>query len=82
MRNNEPRITGVAMTMLIWVLDSSYSFWNCVASGDTSPHTAKHSANATVARISARYAPGRGPVVPTEFLPSLLPDRHTGSGPE
>ena len=28
MRNSEPRITGVAMTMLIWVLDSSYNSWN------------------------------------------------------
>jgi hypothetical protein len=53
MRNREPRITGVAMTMLIWVLDSSYSSWNWIASGETSPHTAKHKAKAKVASTSA-----------------------------
>jgi hypothetical protein len=83
MRNSDPRITGVAMTMLIWVLDSSYSFWNCVASGDTSPHTAKHRANARVDKTNARYAPGRGPAVPTEFIPSFptgTPDRSRTHG--
>lgn len=48
MRNREPSMTGVAMTTLIWVLDNSYSSWNRVANGDTSPHTAKHRAKASV----------------------------------
>src|SRR5215216_57750 len=75
MRNREPRITGVAMTMLIWVLDSSYSSWNRVASGATSPHTAKHRAKASVDSTRAVYAPARGPPVPTELIPTLLPNR-------
>jgi hypothetical protein len=81
-RNREPRITGVAMTMLIWVLDSSYSSWNRVASGDTSPHTAKHRAKASVDSTRALYAPARGPAVPTELIPPLLPNRNPVASPD
>ncbi len=61
MRNREPRITGVAMTTLIWVFDSRYCSWNWGASGATSPHTEKHRAKLNVASTRALYAPGCGP---------------------
>ncbi len=69
MRKSEPRITGVAMTTLIWKLESPYSSWNCGASGATRPQTEKHSANAKVASTRDLYAPGRGPVA---ALPALI----------
>src|SRR5215211_2644760 len=78
MRNKEPRITGVAMTMLIWVLDNSYSTWNRVASGDTRPHTAKHRVKESVASTRALYAPARGVATPTELILPLLPNRNPG----
>jgi hypothetical protein len=53
MRKSDPRMTGVAMTTLIWVLESLYSSWNCGANGVTSPQTEKHRAKDSVPNTSA-----------------------------